>query len=80
MEFREPTAGNLEEQRARDAALVAALIITGRFCRRCIEEKTTVTGLRLRVLTEWAHPYVGIVVSRAACEGCRAIRRTYRLG
>ena len=67
-------------QRARDAALIASLIITGPFCRACIEQKTQLTGLRLRALHVWAHPYVGITIRRTPCQGCGAMRRTYQIG
>jgi hypothetical protein len=66
--------------RARDAALIASLIITGPFCRPCIEQKTQVTGTRLRALNVWAHPYIGMAIRRTKCQGCGTTRRTYQIG
>ena len=67
-------------QRARDASLIASLIITGPFCRACIAQQSELTLLELRALNVWAHPYVGITIRRTACQGCGVVRRTYQIG
>lgn len=68
------------KQRALDAALIASVIIMAPFCRPCIEQRTQLAGTRLRALRVWAHPYIGLTVRRAKCEGCAEVRRTYQIG
>ena len=68
------------KQRALDAALIASLIIMAPFCRPCIEQRTRLTGERLRALRVWAHPYIGLTRRRTRCEGCAEVRQTYQIG
>ena len=69
-----------KQQRALDAALIASVIILAPFCRPCIEKRTGLTGVRLRALRVWAHPYIGLTVRRTRCEACAEVKQTYQIG
>ena len=63
---------------ARDAAVVATLLLTGAFCVRCIMMKTDLHEARVRLLVEGVESYVQVTTRTSRCDGCGRVKVTHK--
>jgi len=64
---------------ARDAVLVAKVLLTGAFCVSCVAAQTPFEEARVRLLVEGMEPYVRVKRNTGSCDGCSAVTVTYGL-